>query len=450
MRRSLPLALVASLVSTACFVVACGDDDPAPVPAARAGSGGSSAGAGGSAAGAGGSTAGAGGSTAGAGGSTAGAGGTSAGAGGTSAGAGGTSAAGAAGTAGSGGSAGGASGAAGSGGSAGGASGAGGSGGAAASNIWRTLVFTGTGFAVHETNKLAVSVIRADTGEVVAGKILPAQSGDTFLFTWPGLLAPGVSYHVDYYADLSKNQACDAPATDHVWRKTISGTDSGALTVMHDSAWTDQCPSFTTLANRKSLTFKGTEGFVVHQNQRIEVVVTRAKDGKVIAHAGTPKQEGDGFSFTWDGLLEQNEVYTLDYYADNNNNGACNPPADDHVWRENIPAVTADVAISVKHTSNWVDVCSSFSKLRGRPASCEHGGPRFVPAFRRETKPRASLLSGRCKPTACSAWSSASRSSGLSTQGFGTRRRKRSTASLKTPPDMKTKRLSMPGKSVLT
>lgn len=336
MRRSLPLALTAALLSTACFVVACGEDDPAPVPPARGGSGGaSSAGAAGAtAAGAAGtSTAGAAGtSTAGAGGSDAGAGGTAAGAGGTAAGAGGT------------------------------AGGAAGTGGATGTAAWRSLVFTGTGFAVHDGNKLAVSVIRADTGEVVAGKVVAAQAGDTFLFTWPGLLAPGVAYFVDYYADLSKNQACDAPATDHVWRKSISATDSGALTVVHDSMWTDQCSSFATLGNRKNLTFEATAGFAVHANSKIEVVVSRAKDGKAIAHAAIPKQEGDKFKFTWEGLLEVNEAYQLDYYADNNNNGTCNAPPDDHVWRENITAVTADVGVSVIHTSNWVDVCASFAK----------------------------------------------------------------------------------------
>lgn len=324
MRRSLPFALTACVLSTACFVVACGEDDPAPVPAARGGSGGTASG------GSAGATAG------GAAGAAAGSGGSDAGAGGTVGG--------------------------GAGGATGGAAGAtGGAAGAAQASGWRPLIFTGTGFAVHDGNKLAVAVIRGDTGEVVAGKTVAAQAGDTFLFTWPGLLAPDVSYFVDYYADLSKNQACDAPATDHVWRKPISGTDSGALTVVHDSMWTDQCSSFTTLTNRRNLTFEGTAGFAVHTGQKVEVVVTRAKDGKKVAHASIPKQETDKFKFTWDGLLEVNEAYQLDYFADNNNDGKCNAPPDDHVWRENIAAVSADVTVSVVHTSNWVDVCNSFA-----------------------------------------------------------------------------------------
>jgi hypothetical protein len=343
MRRSAPFALALSLVSGSFLVVACGDDDPAPVPAARTGGSGgtSSAGAAGSTAA---GTGGAAGTT-----STGGAAGTSAaGAAGTSAaGAGGAAAAGAGGTS-----------AAGAGGTA--AAGAGGTAGIGAP-IWRSLVFTGTGFAVHDGAKIAVSVTRDDTKEVVAGKVVAAQSGDSFSFSWPGLLAPGVTYNVDYYADANGNKACDAPTADHVWRRVIAPTDTGALTVTHDANWINQCPSFSTLASRRSLTFKGT-GFAVHTGRRVDVVVSRTKDGAAIAHSGYAALEGDALSFGWEGLLEVGEAYTVDYFADNNGDGTCNAPPDDHVWRQSIPAVTGDVALAVVHDTNWVNVCSSFAK----------------------------------------------------------------------------------------
>lgn len=316
MRRS--VSLVVSSSFAAALLLACGNDDPAAAPAAQGGASGSKATAGG--------TSGA--PTGGSGGSP--------------------SAAGSGGSPSAGGSA--------------GASATGGSAGAGeATNAWRTLSFTGTGFAIHEGSKLAVSVSRADTGQVVGGKALEAQTGDTFSFAWPGLLAPGVAYNVDYYADLNNNKACDAPTTDHVWRRTVAAADTGTLAVVHDAVWTDQCPSFATLSSRRSLSFTGT-GFVIHEKSKIEIVVTRAADGVAVAHGGYTGLEGDKLSFSWDGLLEMGQAYSVDYYADLNNDKRCNPPADDHVWHRDIPVVTDNVKLEVVHDSIWVNVCSSFSK----------------------------------------------------------------------------------------
>jgi hypothetical protein len=310
--------------------VGCGEDDPAPVPAPNTGNAGAAGAAG---------TAGAAGAagTAGA----AGAAGTEAGgaAGNTSAGAAGAEAAGAGGDAGA----------------------AGAAGAPAATQKWRDLVFSGAGFGIHKGSQFAVAISLADSGKLVAGKTVAAVTEDTFIYTWPGLLAPGVAYNVDYYADLNNNKACDAPADDHVWRRSIAATDAGTLTVTHDAVWTNQCPSFATLGGRKNLSFSAT-GFGIHEGTKIEIVVTRSSDGAAVAHGGYDKQEGDTLSFSWDGLLEVGQAYTVDYYADVNGDGRCNPPADDHVWRRDIPAVTSDVALTTAHDSIWVDVCASFAK----------------------------------------------------------------------------------------
>jgi hypothetical protein len=327
-RRALFSALF--LVAASAGFVACGEDDPAPVPPSNTAGTGGSGGSGGADAGTGGSA--------------------GTGAGGSAAG---TDAGGSAGAE-----------AAGAGGAAGaGDAGQGGSAGApAATQPWRDLVFSGTGFSVHKGSQFVVAISLADSGKVVAGKKIAAVADDTFIYTWPGLLAPGVAYNVDYYADLNNNKACDAPANDHVWRRSIGATDPGTLTVTHDTAWTDQCPSFTTLDSRKSLSFSAT-GFSIHDGAKIEIVVTRSSDGAAVAHGGYDKFEGDTLAFSWDGLLEVGQAYTVDYYVDVNGDGHCNPPADDHVWRRDIPAVTNDVAVTTAHDSIWVDVCASFSKL---------------------------------------------------------------------------------------
>lgn len=340
-RALFTVASLTLLTAGAFGSVACGgDDDPAPVPASNNGGSGGSTGIAGAAGSAGAGEAGQAG--AGAGGDAG-----SAGEGGS------------AGQAGAGGEAGGAAGAASGGGA--GEAGAGGQAGGATTQKWRDLVFSGTGFSVHNGSQFAVAVSLADSGKVVAGKTMDALSGDTFLYTWPGLLAPGVAYNVDYYADLNNNKACDAPADDHVWRRTVGAADTGNVTVTHDTVWTNQCPSFATLSGRKKLAFSAT-GFGIHEGAKIEIVVTRSSDGAAVAHGGTDKQEGDTLSFAWDGLLEVGQAYTIDYYVDVNGDGHCNPPADDHVWRRDVPAVTGDVTVTTAHDSIWVDVCASFAK----------------------------------------------------------------------------------------
>jgi hypothetical protein len=337
---------ILSLIAASALVIAgCGNSDDSGDTSSQAGSGGSSdAGAGGAAAGAGGSAAGAGGSTAGAGGSTAGAGGAAAGSGGAAAGAGGA--------------------AVGAGGAAAGAGGAAaGAGGAAAATRGYTLSFSATGFSPHVDGLFEVAVTRKDTSELVASKAFAKLPTADFALTWDGLLKAGVEYSVDYYGDLSKNTACDAPPTDHVWHRDIAAvTDDVALAVSHDPKWEDKCASFATVANRRDLTFTG-QGFDVHNGVRFEVVVSRADNNAVLVHAVSDSLDtgaSGAFSYTWPGLLEVGKAYRVDYFADVNKNGTCDAPPADHVWHRDVTSVSDDVALAVTHDTTWVNVCPSF------------------------------------------------------------------------------------------
>jgi hypothetical protein len=109
-----------------------------------------------------------------------------------------------------------------------------------------TLTFTGEGGASnqafngdHAGQSISVAVVRADNGAVVAresGRIGALGADPAFRFTFPGILAPGVAYHVDYWVDNfpfgAPDGRCD-PVTfplepgestdffDHSWREEL-------------------------------------------------------------------------------------------------------------------------------------------------------------------------------------------------------------------------------------
>jgi len=99
---------------------------------------------------------------------------------------------------------------------------------------------------------------------------------------------------------------------------------------------------------------------VPHVGQYLSVVVVR-QGAESVVESGSQVVATDGtFSFSWDGLLEGNESYHLDFYADHNGNGTCDPPPVDHTWRESLGPVTGPVTLNWQHTANFVDVCASW------------------------------------------------------------------------------------------
>ena len=107
------------------------------------------------------------------------------------------------------------------------------------------LDFSGTGFTPHNGQTLHVAVLDASGGAHVVTDQSTTVSGGDFSFSFPGVLEEGHSYHVDYYADFNGNGSCDAPPTDHVWRKDVDNVqDNVNLQVTHNTNFTDVCSSF--------------------------------------------------------------------------------------------------------------------------------------------------------------------------------------------------------------
>jgi len=107
------------------------------------------------------------------------------------------------------------------------------------------------------------------------------------------------------------------------------------------------------------LSFSGS-GFAPHNGQTLGVAIVSLADGSVIATDSVTVADG-AFSFEWLGLLDEGASYFVDYYADFDGSGACDAPPTDHVWRESIDVVAADVDLAVTHNTNFApEACDSF------------------------------------------------------------------------------------------
>jgi len=218
------------------------------------------------------------------------------------------------------------------------------------------LVFEGSGFTPHDGEVLRVALV-STTGSTVLGEDTQVVSGGAFRFAWPGVLMEGSDYHLDYVADHNASGACDAPSADHVWSEPIAAVSSNTtVSVTHNTNFVDVCSSFSTPAH--ALSFSGS-GFGPHEGQTLSMALVRTDTEAVVAR-DSATVTGGAFSFAWSGLLLDGVGYRLDYYADLNGNGQCDPPSNDHAWRVDLGTVTADVAEQVAHNTNFTDVCASF------------------------------------------------------------------------------------------
>jgi hypothetical protein len=82
--------------------------------------------------------------------------------------------------------------------------------------------------------------------------------------------------------------------------------------------------------------------------------------GITLSKAIIPSLSNSAFSFKWNGALATGATYSFNYYADVDGSGTCDAPPTDHVWNEPIAAVSGPVTLTLVHTTNWTDVCSSF------------------------------------------------------------------------------------------
>ncbi|MFH2005878.1 MAG: hypothetical protein ABI333_04735 [bacterium] len=99
-----------------------------------------------------------------------------------------------------------------------------------------------------------------------------------------------------------------------------------------------------------------------HEGQQLFVAVVDVAAGTIVA-AEQATVTGGSFDFTWIDLLEKGRDYRLDFFADLNQDGDCNPAPEDHVWSTSISAASGDQDVEVTHNTDFSPAaCSTFSQ----------------------------------------------------------------------------------------
>lgn len=107
-------------------------------------------------------------------------------------------------------------------------------------------------------------------------------------------------------------------------------------------------------------------GYDPHAPTGVNAALTDAS-GAVIAEETGITVTGGAWTFTATGALAEGETYTVSWYADMSEAAGCQAFADDgttvldHVWKREIPAVTAAVALTHAHGTDFdPSGCAAF------------------------------------------------------------------------------------------
>ena len=104
--------------------------------------------------------------------------------------------------------------------------------------------------------------------------------------------------------------------------------------------------------------FVGT-GYEENEGAVMAMALLRSSNSEVVAREATTV-EASAFIFDFKDILKPLETYHLDYMADQNDNGRCDAPPADHVWRLTVDPVEDHVSIANSHDPSYTDVCTSF------------------------------------------------------------------------------------------
>jgi len=109
------------------------------------------------------------------------------------------------------------------------------------------------------------------------------------------------------------------------------------------------------------LMFSGTS-YAPHEGQQLFVAVVDVATGTIVA-AEQATVTGGSFDFTWIDLLAWGKDYRIDFFADLNEDGDCNPAPEDHVWSTSIAAVSSNQDVEETHNTDFSSTaCDTFSQ----------------------------------------------------------------------------------------
>ncbi|MDP2335495.1 MAG: plastocyanin/azurin family copper-binding protein [Bacteroidota bacterium] len=213
-----------------------------------------------------------------------------------------------------------------------------------------TVNFTGMSPHVGQTFWLAVidQITKKEIGRV------KKTAAVAFSIDVPGI-ENGKSYFVDFYADLNKNGAYNAPPVDHAWRMPLNNiTGNSTLNFAHNTTFTD-------IAWKNKLTVHFT-GMTPHVGEKITLYLVQKdngiyKDTIVVSPVAAAIFDINSYK------IIPGISYNIDFYADHNKNGVYDVPPADHAWRLPLNNVVSDSIVNFAHNTNFTNIFSTTSNI---------------------------------------------------------------------------------------
>ncbi len=199
----------------------------------------------------------------------------------------------------------------------------------------------------HVGQDFYLAVVDTATGMVLA--TVDTVASEDFMLSVYGL-QPGTAYNVDFWADFNENGMYDAPPADHAWRMQLDSI-MGDTTLMftHNTDFTD---IMWQEMDMNTLTVHFT-GMTPHVGQDFHLAVIDTSNWMEVARVDTVASED--FEIMVPGL-ETGMSYSVDFWADFNENGMYDAPPADHAWRMELDNVMGDTTLMFSHNTDFTDI----------------------------------------------------------------------------------------------
>jgi hypothetical protein len=219
----------------------------------------------------------------------------------------------------------------------------------------RDLQFSMDGMDIHDGQLVEIRLVNSNDF-VVARAIVDPLVGSAFSMRLRGAVLEG-PHRVDFWADLSKNGAYDAPPTDHGWR--LETCASGAWTFSHSTNFADVSQPEPGLVGGDFVL--NLVGMVPHLGQLLEFWVIDQSNGRMVGYYRLAEPPDVDFTIRIRGIIEPSAQYTVAFYADKNNNLQYDIPDLDHAWRLSGTGDASGLTIDFAHHTDFDDISEDIA-----------------------------------------------------------------------------------------
>jgi|GEM_PF-1240739 len=217
--------------------------------------------------------------------------------------------------------------------------------------MWKNLLTVEfSGMNPHIGQHVYIAVKDTVTGKEVGRSHAVADS--VFTLQVPGI-EQGKSYHVDIWADLNEDGMYDAPPADHAWRLELNEVmGDTTLMFMHNTDFTD-------VEWKHVLTVQFND-MTPHIGQLFELYVTNTEDGMIKDTVIIEELTSADFEVMSASLMSGHS-YTINFWADFNDNGEYDIPPVDHSWQIVLDSIAGDTTITFVHNTDFTPLFPATS-----------------------------------------------------------------------------------------